>query len=110
MIRVHEPPLTPEERAELNRIRQNRQIRRQRAELDTVGNHFGKPLLAVAAIIVVGFWPILIWHHSTGGASWTPTTTGWIVEGVWLGVIVLPICGLIFYGHVRGTHGKRPGR
>ncbi len=44
-------------------------------------------------------WPVLAWHKSDAFGDYTyPSTTGWIIERVWL-AILLPIAGLIVYAN-----------
>ncbi len=96
-----ERPLTPAERAELERIRRNRAIKSARREIDShnaIGKYIGG-WIALFAVILLLAWPTLVWHKpDPSGGSVTLSTGDWIIEGVWL-AIVLPIGGLILYAN-----------
>jgi hypothetical protein len=96
-----ERPLSPSEHEDLRRIRRNRQIRRERAEISNAGywSGWGK-LLLFLVIWFAATWPCYVWHGQPSGAhgeNELPTATGWIVESIWLGVVVLPLTVLFFY-------------
>jgi hypothetical protein len=95
----YEQPLTPEEQQELQRIRRNRQIRRQRAEINDANywSGWGKILLFLLAWFAAT-WPCYVWHGQPHSDTELPSSTGWVIESIWLAVVVLPIGALIIYG------------
>ena len=91
-------PLSPREREELERLRaqqRNQQLRRELQQRRTASSRGGSGCLSFPGVftivfVLVGFWPVLVWHGETepyGGGHWTMDTAGWIAEGIWLAVL-----------------------
>jgi type VI protein secretion system component VasK len=87
----YERPLTQAERAELARIRQNRQIRRARSEIRDA-NYFsgaGKTLVVLVVGFLGLFWPLWVWHKPRpDGGAFIPDTTGWIAWAIWVAILL----------------------
>jgi hypothetical protein len=110
----YEPPLTDAERAELQRIRHNRQVKNARREIQNA-NYYqgtGKAIFGLVAAFLFVCWPFLVWHQpDEAGNIGAPTTTAWVVWGIQMGVLVVPIAALIVWGMYSKDTGKtRPAR
>lgn len=89
--------LTPAERAELNRLRQESRNRRDRRELNRLRSDaaYSKEGTIILGIIVGGLillWPAIVWHgenSGTGGYQWNGAT--WTALGIWWGILAFPI-------------------
>jgi hypothetical protein len=101
----YERPLTQAERAELARIRQNRQIRRARAQINDA-NYFsgaGKTLLAITLIVLGGGWPLLVWRKPAPDGE--PSAAGWIALTIW--IAFLAVIALLIYAAKQRARARR---
>jgi hypothetical protein len=86
----YERPLTDDERAELQRIRHNRQVRNARREIQNANyfNGTGKGLLLIVVLFFGLGWPLEFLHKP---GTDDPSAVGWTVFVIWMLVVVLPI-------------------
>jgi len=95
-------PLSDKERADLAEIRRNRAIKSARREIDNA-HHWdgaGKAIVVIIGGGIVLLWPEAVWHKPMSpGGHYTLTTTGWIVQIVW--VAILATIGLLIWANKR---------
>jgi hypothetical protein len=105
----YEPPLTAEERAELARIRASRAAKNARREIEDAHHWDGavKGFLGIAAILFGLVWPEAFFHKEPVQGHFTLTTTGWIVEIIWL-AIVATVALLIWRAHIKAKASRNP--
>jgi hypothetical protein len=55
------------------------------------------PYVAWFVIALIGFWPEAVWRGAVG----------WVVTGLWLGLIVVPVTVLVLIGRKKAQRKQR---
>jgi hypothetical protein len=100
----YEPPLSDKERAELARIRAIRAAKNARREINDA-HYWDGAVKTIVAIIVGGIvllWPEAAFHRNPVQGHYTLTTTGWIVQIIWIIFLSVVVLG-IWLLNKRGT-------
>jgi hypothetical protein len=109
-------PLSPQERAELNRLRAQDRAKGERRELNrrrsaAAGSNYWAGILAFIVGAVFLFWPTLVWHKpDPGGGPVDMDGASWIALGIWWGSLIAVFLLVVAIATIAGRGKDKSGR